>query len=340
MRPDLSLDTAIVRQNAQAWRDFAGVPLRAVIKGDGYGWGFARLIHACEGIADAFCVADADEVRQVRRFTNAPLIILGGVEPDRLAEVLRSNAVPSIATPTELTIARDVLAQEGRPLKLRVGIRPAAAWSGLSLREWATFAPALAHAGAEVELWTHITDWESREEQTQNFHEAIRAAEAAGVRLAGTDLASTIPLAAGGAQGTSVRVGVGLFGATGGMAVPGVSCALSVVAPIVRIERHSPGTRVGYGGTILRMAESIATARCGYADGLPKTLAGADDILSVGMQYVTARASRLDAAASQLVLLDGASSLDAFAAQCGRLPHEIVTSFGNCARANGVSLEV
>jgi alanine racemase len=177
-------------------------------------------------------------------------------------------------------------------------------------------------------------------EQSQNLDEAIRIAQAAGVRLAGSDIASTVPAAAGDVQGTSVRIGVGLFGATGGPAVPGVSCALTVIAPVVRIERHSPGTRVGYGGTMLRMAESIATARCGYADGLPKTLAGADDILSVGMQYVTARASRLDAAASQLVLLDRSSSLDAFAAQCGRLPHEIVTGFGNCARANGVSVEV
>jgi alanine racemase len=340
MRPDLSLDIAVVRQNARAWRDFAGVPLRAVVKGDGYGWGFGRLIHACEGIAEAFCVSDADELRAVRRYTDAPVIILGSVEPDRLAEVLQSNAMPSISSVTELAIARDVLEQAGRPFRVRVGLRPAAAWSGLSLREWATFAPALAQAGAEVELWTHITDWNAREEQGQNFHEALRTAEAAGVRLVGNDIASTMPAAAGGAQGTSVRIGVGLFGATGGAAVPGVACALSVIAPVVRIERHSPGTRVGYGGTMLRMAESIATARCGYADGLPKTIAGADDILSVGMQYVTARASRLDSTASELVLLDRSSNLDAFAAQCGRLPHEIVTAFGNCARANGVSVEV
>jgi alanine racemase len=340
MRPDISLDTTVVRQNALAWRDFTGVPLRAVIKGDGYGWGFARLIRACEGIAEAFCVADADELRLVRRHTDAPVIILGSVEPDRLAEVVHNNGVPSISTTTELAIVRDILAQDGRPFRVRVGLRAAAAWSGLSLREWATFAPALAQAGAEVELWTHVTDFNARAEQAQNFHEAMRAAEAAGVRLAGTDIASTVPAAVDGPQGTSVRIGVGLFGATGGPAVPGVSCALSVIAPVVRIERHSPGTRLGYGGTMLRMAESIATARCGYADGLPNTLAGADDILSVGMQYVTARASRLDSTASELVLLDRSSNLDAFAAQCGRLPHEIVTAFGNCARANGVSVEV
>jgi alanine racemase len=92
---------------------------------------------------------------------------------------------------------------------------------------------------------------------------------------------------------------------------------------------------------MLRMGETIAMARCGYADGLPKGVAGTDDILSVGMQYVTARLRAIDGVAQEaLVLLDRSSDLDAFAARAGCLPHEIVTSFGNCARANGVSVEV
>jgi alanine racemase len=86
--------------------------------------------------------------------------------------------------------------------------------------------------------------------------------------------------------------------------------------------------------------ETVATARCGYADGVPKGLEGADDILSVGMQYVTVRASRIDASSRQLVLLDAQSDLDEFASRSGRLPHEIVTAFGNRARAGGVSVEV
>jgi alanine racemase len=221
-----------------------------------------------------------------------------------------------------------------------VGLRPAAGFSGLSLDELRTFAPALAAAGAQVELWSHITDWEQREQQAATFTYACTIVREIGVNVVATDLASTLPLAAGIGAGSPVRVGIGLFGATGRLHVPGVRCALKVIAPVVRIERHSAGTRVGYGGTMLRMGESVAMARCGYADGLPKSIAGADDILSVGMQYVTVRESRLDASASQVALLDHTSDLDAFAAQSGRLPHEVVTGFGNCARANGVSLEV
>ena len=340
MQPDLSLDLNVVAENARAWRAFAGVPLYAVVKGDGYGWGYRPLVRALEGVADAVCVSDAEDLHELRKFTPKPAIVLGSVEPDQLADTLRADAQPSIGTPTELEIAQQVCRELGKPLRVRVGVRPAAAWSGLSLEGVRTFAPALARAGAAVQLWTHVTDFEYRREQMETFHEALRTMEAAGVHIEGTDAASTFPLAADGSVGHAVRVGVGLFGATGGFAVAGVRCALKVTAPVTRLEHHAAGTRLGYGGTMLADEERIATARCGYADGLPKSIAGADDILSVGMQYVTVRASRLDASAGQLVLLDADADLDAFAARCGLLPHEIVTGFGNRARSSGVSVEV
>ncbi len=339
MQPELSLDLETVARNARAWREFAGVELYAVVKAQGYGWGTAPLVRALENIADAYCVADAEELNELRRHTQKRAVVLSAIEPDRLAEVLRANAQPTIGSPAELEIVRRVLADMRAPLHVRVGVRPAAAWSGISLDELRDFAPALAACGAQVQFWTHITDFARRSEQARTFREALRLAREAGVRLSGTDIAGTFSLAADGAQGSAVRVGVGLFGATGGLPVPGVRCALRLRAPLVRLERHSPGTRVGYGGTMLRMGETIATARCGYADGLPKDLAGADDILSVGMQYVTVRASRLDGSNSRLVLLDESGDLDAFAAAGGRTAHEIVTALGNCARANGVSLE-
>jgi alanine racemase len=340
VQPDLSLDLDILAANARAWCAFAGVPLHAVVKGDGYGWGYQRLIHALEGIADGYCVSDAEELREVRKYTQAPVIILGSVEPDQLAEAYRAGAQPSIGTPTELEIARNVFTSLGKPLRVRVGVRPAAAWTGLSLEGIRTFGPALAQAGALVQLWTHITDLENFRTQIETFRAALAAMEAAGVQLEGTDVSSTFPLAAEGTLGSLVRVGVGLFGATGGFPVSGVRCALKVTAPVVRIERHGAGTRIGYGGTMLVDGETVATVRCGYADGIPKSLAGADDILSVGMQYATVRASRLDPENGELVLLDGEADLDAFAARCGRLPHEIVTGLGNRARASGVSVEV
>jgi len=340
MEPELSLDLSIVADNARAWSRLAGVPLYAVIKGEGYGWGGARLVRALEDAAGVFCVADTEELREVRKHTGKPVIILGSVAPDRLAEAYRADAQPSIGSVIELEVAQRVFQALGKPLRVRVGIRPAAAWTGLSVEEARTFGPALAAAGALVQVWTHITDFENRRVQLETFRAGLQALQAAGVRIESTDVASTFALAADGPLGDAVRVGVGLFGATGGFSVPGVRCALTVIAPVLRVERHSAGTRLGYGGTMLADGEKVATARCGYADGLPKTLEGADDILSVGMQYVTVRASRLDPESRQLVLLGSEANLDEFASRSGRLPHEIVTAFGNRARASGVSVEV
>lgn len=340
MQPELALDLDVVTANARAWIQAAGVPLYAVVKGNGYGWGYAPLVRALEGLAHAFCVADAGELDELRKHTQARVVILGAVTPDRLAQVYRCGAQPSIGTPAELEVARHVFEQMGKPLQVRVGVRPAAAWTGLSLEGVRSYAPALAAAGARVRLWTHITDFEGRGEQLATFQRALELMREAGVDVEGTDVASTFPLAADGALGDAVRVGVGLFGSTGGFPVPGVSCALRVVAPVVRVERHPAGTRLGYGGMMLADGETVATARCGYADGLPKSLAGADDILSVGMQYVTARARALGPSGTELVLLDRQADLDAFASRCGRLPHEIVTAFGNRALAAGVSVEV
>ncbi|MGZ3539930.1 MAG: alanine racemase [Vulcanimicrobiaceae bacterium] len=339
MKPSLEIDRAIIKRNAQAWAAHTGVPVRAVVKCQGYGWGYRPLVEALDGIVAGYCVADAQELRAVRRLTALPIVVLGAVDPAELQNVLEDGGIPTVGSLLELELASQWARRSGRPLRLRVGVLPAAGWSGLELREIGELAGAVAASGAEIELWTHITDPASREEQVQRFVQSEGLLRRAGARIVATDVASTYPAASGEPIGNSVRIGVGLFGA-GASAVPGVECALRVTAPVTRIERRPAGSRVGYGVTVLLEDDEILTLRCGYGDGFPKSLSGVDDILSIGMQYITTRSARYDADRTQVVLLDRTSSLDEFAAKAGRLTHEIVTAFGNAARANGVSTEV
>lgn len=333
MDPLIDLDDAIVRNNARAWRERAGVPVWAVLKSDGYGWGAQRLATALAGLCEGFCVADEDELFQLRRHCTSPAIVLGSVPIDRLAEVLRADALATISTPGELQIAQEVAYSAGRPVRARVGLRPAASWSGQSLAEIAAFAPALADANALVELWSHVTDWHGRARQAADFEKGIEILRSAGVTVVATDFASTFPLAAGAPSCTRVRIGVGLFGATGGPHVAGVRCALRVEAPLMKLDHPSEAMAVGYGSSTRAAGSSIAVARCGYADGLPASLAGNQDILSIGMQYVTTGASRITPSSSSLVLLDSRTDLDRMAQDANCLPHQIVTSFGNAASA-------
>lgn len=340
MRPSLSLDSEIVAANARAWSAFAGVPVRAVVKCDGYGWGQEIVVRALDGVVESYCVADADELRMLRAHTAAPAIVFGSVPSERLREVFAANGKPSLSNRAELEIAAEWSRSQSRPLDVRVGIRTAAAWNGLLLEELAQFAPQLAEASAEVELWTHLTDLSAADEQLALFDSALEILRSSGVTVRGTDLCSTLPLAAGIRRGTSVRIGAGLFGATGGAAITGVRCAIRMRAPILRIERHSAGTRLGYAGTMLGMDSTVAMLRSGFGDGLPSSLQASGDVLMVGMQYAAVRAENLTSSDREFAWLDPSSNLDAFARSAGRPVHEIVTTLGNCARAAYVEQKV
>lgn len=334
MRPALSLDTNILAANARAWSAFADVPVRAVVKCDGYGWGLKTVVRALEETVQEYCVADADELRALRAHSAAPAIVFGTVPRARLTEVLDAGGRPTISNEQELAAAAQWFRAHSKPLRVRVGVRTAAAWSGLDPHDLTRFVPALRAASAEVEAWTHITDLHDAERQLALFDNALRELSDAGVNVAETDVCSTFPLARGIRRGTSVRIGVGLFGATGGPAVAGVRCALRFSAPVLRIERHSAGTRMGYGGTMLGMDCTVAMLRCGFGDGLPASIEGKHGVLMAGMQYSAVRAGELAPDAREYVWLDRHAGLDEFARAAGRPVHEIVTQLGRCARAS------
>ncbi len=327
MRPKITLDTAILAANAQRWRDWcAPARLYAVVKADGYGWGLERVVPALEPHADAFCVADTEELRALRRYTDKAAIVIGGAPLEELPYIYASGAMASIDSEAELD------ALQGYPT-VRVGIAMAAGWSGLFGERIATFAAALAARRVSVSLWTHFTDMAALHDQAGAFLEAKRTFENAGVAISQCDAASTFPAAADNAiRFDAVRIGIGLFGASGGNRVSALQCAIRVDAPVVRLQEYKSGTRVGYGGTMLAVNEQLISARCGYADGIPQTLDRIDDIVSVGMQYITARKSRYNASSSSVCVIDETTDLDALAKKTGRLPHEIVCALGNGGR--------
>jgi alanine racemase len=331
MRPTLSIDVKQIAANARAWREFARVPVRAVVKADGYGWGLETIVSALGDSVQSFCVADLDELHGLRAVSDASAIVLGAVPLADLREVLEANALPTISTGEELQVAADFARAHSARLRVRVGVRTAAAWSGLGMHELATFAAKLKAASAEVEAWTHITDLAEAQSQLQQFEKALGVLSQAGVNVAATDICSTFPLASGIRGGSSVRIGVGLFGATGGPSVPGVSCALRFSAPVLRTERHSAGTRIGYGGTMLGMDRTVAVLRGGFADGVPASLQGKGGVLMVGMQYAAVDAAALPRDGDAFVWLDRSSSLDEFAQTAGRPVHEIITGLGHAS---------
>ncbi|MBC5815642.1 MAG: alanine racemase, partial [Candidatus Eremiobacteraeota bacterium] len=213
-RPHSALDAAVVANNFLAWSAYAGVPVRAVIKCNGYNWGYKQLIDILDPLCKEYCVADIDELVAARAFTKHPIVVLGATAAGRIAEALDADGIPTINTREELAAALAWFERSGRRPRIRAGLQPAIGWTGMGLAQIEELAPDLGASGFEVEVWTHITDREETGRLRDRLRQALHTLRSHGAKVAATDVASTYPLAAGGAMGDTVRVGIGLFGST------------------------------------------------------------------------------------------------------------------------------
>jgi alanine racemase len=320
MRPEITLDGDALRANAAAFAAL-GAPVAAVVKHDGYGWGARRLVRELDAVVDSYVVADADELASIRPATRRPVRLLQDARPGRLGHVLDLGGIPNVSSRASLAEAAAEAARRG-PFAVRVGVIDAALWAAVAPADARGFADAVADAGLDVELWTHVTG-ASRAERTFDTFLTLRAAFAeAGVRVVSCDAASTASARAG-TVFDRVRVGVGLFGAALGAPVA-LRCAVRVRAPVVRRLTPAELEWAGYGDVAIPPGVSAVVLRCGYGDGFPAKLADGDDILSIGMQYVT----RADRGGDAGVLIGADADLDALARRAEVGPHAFVTSLG------------
>jgi len=321
VRPRIELDEDVIRRNARRWREHSGVPLWAVVKADGYGWGAARLMRILEDEVAGFFLADADEARAVRGVTRHPIALLAEAPVDQTAGLLDDGVIPNVASLESLAAAAGWAAGRGRRARIRVGIVPAAGWSGLLEDAIEPFARAAASLPVEIELWTHLTSPELWRAQMERFDGARERFAAAGVRIAGIDVAGSLAAAARPQCGESlVRIGIGLFGAFG----EGLECAVRIDAPVTAVLRSDAVSSAGY-----RLPERVskpwlAIVRSGYSDGLSLRLAGTNNIVSIGMQYAVLARNEPERVGQTLRLLDTSSNLCMFLENTGVTPHEFI----------------
>src|ERR1700681_3985235 len=202
-----SLDLATLRANARAWSAHAGVPLRAVVKSDGYGWGIGEVVRALDDDVAGYDVIDLDEFERVRAVSGRPVAILGEVPADRVAATLAAGGIPNL-TDLEAISAADAWARSnGSRARVRLGLRSALAWSGIDADQIGPFATRLAGAELDVECWTQLTDRSLFALQRDTFARAVAGLRAAGVSVVATDVDATAALASGVSSGVAtVRV--------------------------------------------------------------------------------------------------------------------------------------
>jgi alanine racemase len=319
----ISLDGAALRHPVQTWKQRTRAAVRAVVKADGYDFGLERIVHELDGIADGFVVSDADELRRLRAMTQAPAATLQELGAEHALRVASLGGIANVASLDSL--AALAARSEAAQLTVRVGLRLAAGWSGIELDDARTYAQVLAASGIRAELWTHLTNPATENADRERFARFVAIFRELGAQIAGEDIESTYPAANGAVHGSSVRIGVGLFGAGSTNGVTGLRCAIAVSAPIVETLASNGDLRASYNQRALPEGTHVTVVRCGYGDGFPRLTGAYRQILSVGMQntIVLGRAE-----GDRFALLGTDDDLDELASAAGVLPHQVVTTLG------------
>ena len=315
--PIITLSGPILRENLQAWKRRTHASVRAVVKANGYGFGLERLVRELDGTADGFVVSDVEGLQRVRALTSAPTATLLDLGPERALRVAALGGIPNVAHRASLAALAE--RSDAPALTVRIGLRLAAGWSAIEMDEAAAFARMVAASGMRAELWTHLSNTATEMEDRERFAQFVAIFRAAGANVVGEDLESTFPAAGRDSHGTTVRIGVGLFGAGG------LACAINVDAAILERLRSDGTLRASYSLDALPKGTDVIVARCGYSNGFPRVSRPYRRVLSVGMQNSIVL-GRCDG--ERLALLGPDDDLDDLAAASGILPHQIVTGLG------------
>ncbi len=363
LRPAAQLvDLDRVLANARAVRALAGAgPFFAVIKANAYSLGAVPVARALAGEADGFGVATLEEGLELRRAGIAsPVLLLSGCFPHQLAAVYEANLLLGVVSLELLQAAAafsSARASVEKPFVIhlkfdtgmgRLGLTPDQAIAALDILRTAKF---LRLEG----LYSHFAAAESSSEvltgnQTTAFMEiSARFSDFPGAR----HLANSAALRTGAAPNAGGRAGLALVSGVNDTAT---ECATSLAVYPLLSKWLPAGHAVGYGPElILRHETRIAVLPVGYADGVPRAIAGQAWLLAAGervpvlgrisMDLTTVRWPDHAAADAPVWLLGGdGPSLGDWARWGRTLPYEILTGFdGRLTKIyfhNGLPVEI
>ncbi len=337
----LTIDLAAIRENWRRLAALAGpVETAAVVKADAYGLGASRVAPAlmAEG-ARTFFVALFEEALALRATLGAAPAIycLGGVEAQEVAAAAAHDIRPALDSVDHVALVRGA--------GLRCALQLDVGMNRLGL-EPAELAGLLDGDGAIDDLGVtlvvgHLACADDPAHPANAAQREVFETMTAHPRLSG------IPRSLGATGGAllgpewrydMIRPGIGLYG---GLPFREARRVVGLTVPVIQIREVARGETVGYGATwTARRRTRVATIGAGYADGLPRSLAGRGRafhdgralpfIGRVSMDLITLDATEApDLRAGDTVeLLGDAQGLDALADAAGTIGYEILTSLG------------
>ncbi|PZO64266.1 MAG: alanine racemase [Paracoccus denitrificans] len=334
----LRIDTGAIVANWKALAALAPTArTAAVVKADAYGLGALQVAPAlyAAGARDFF-VALASEGRQLRPTlpSDARIFVLSGA----MAGQDVTGLIPVLNSVEQFFRLRATAPQQPFAVQFDTGMNRL----GLEPAEWAAIraevlaAPTSAGVGPAL-VMSHLACADepghaANAAQLRQFREMVEGVDApkslsaTGGILLGKDYHFDL-----------TRPGVGLYG---GQLFADADPVVSLSLDVVQTRTVAVGEAVGYGyAWVAERPSRIATVSAGYADGLPRALAGKGVTLwaadtpcpvvgRVSMDLITVDVTDLVTVPDRLFILNERQGVDDLANAAGTIGYEILTSLG------------
>jgi alanine racemase len=282
------VDLDRLRANYRAVAALAGRPLMSVVKADAYGHGAARVARVLEAEGtSALGVACVEEGVALRRAgLRAPIVVLAGFTPAQIDSLVASDLVAVVSSAAMAASLREAASQLPRPLAVHLEVDTGMHRLGLDPADLARTARDLLSTGrlAVEGVMTHLAgadeDADFTEEQLDRFDEAVADLLRSGLRPRWVHAAASAGLAYLRPTHTLARPGLLLYGLRPRPRCPEVAVrpVMTLAARVFAARRVGAGEGVSYGRRfVTRRPSRLAVLPLGYADGVPRTRAMAEE---------------------------------------------------------------
>ncbi len=270
----------------------------AVVKANAYGHGAIETTTALirQGVSRVAVVSVEEGLTLRHAGINAPIVILGPLFREHIADVLAHQLTPVVSDLSVLSPLAQAAAALPTPYPIHLKVETGMGRLGITIGELSELLeahnfPASLHLEG---LMTHLADTDGEtidftEQQLVQFNLAIDRAKRAGFRIplihaANSGGAVRFPHA----QFSLVRPGIMLYGyhtLPSSVSVPDLKPVLSLQTCIAQLRTISAGHTVSYNGTFTATRPTrIAILPLGYADGLSRHLSNRGQVLIHGQR--------------------------------------------------------
>ena len=274
----------------------AQMKLLVTVKANGYGHGAVRIARFLQDKADYFSVATMDEAVQLRKEgIQVPVLVLGPVMPADYKRAAQYAVALTVTASEEVERIRAAACEAGKPITVHFALDTGMSRIGFPCTEEAAkeIRTAAKLPGIRAEgIFSHFANADSidrsyTELQLENFR---RMLEWIGVDFPIRHLYNSAAIVELEPEFDMVRQGIILYGLQPSEEVElarigGICPVMSLRSHISQVKTLPAGTAVSYGCTYVTEKETVvATVMAGYADGVPRLLSNAGQVLIHGMK--------------------------------------------------------